>query len=106
MALSFVDGNVTTDGTEQNLFDITADNHFATWIFTHNMASGDSVTIKVYVYDNNATTLRLYESVTLTDAQSIPAMFIPFIPTKEYKVSIQRVAGTDRNYTWQRMQSS
>lgn len=105
MTLTFTDGNVTTDGTEQTLFDTTADALFATWLFTHNMASGDSITVKIYVYDNNATTLRLYETVALTDAQSDPAMFIPFIPTNEYKVSIQRTAGADRNYTWQRIQA-
>ena len=29
MVLSFTNGNVTTDGTEQSLWNITADKHFA-----------------------------------------------------------------------------
>jgi hypothetical protein len=104
MVLTYSHGNVTTDGSEQNLFDITSDSHFATWIFTHNMQSGDAVTIRVYVYDENTTTLRLYDLQGLVGVQSSPAIFIPFLPSRRYKVSIQRTAGTDRLYSWQRLQ--
>jgi len=106
MVLIFSNDTITTDGTEQDLFDITSDQHFATWLFTHNMQSGDTITIKVYVLDENAAVMRLYETQTVTGAQTDPAIFIPFIPTKQYKVSIQRTAGTDRSFNWMRIQSS
>ena len=104
MVLTFVDGTLTTTASEQNLFDVTADAHYATYIFTHNMASGDTVVIKIYVKDQNGATMRLYHTATLTGAQTDPAYFIPFLPTKQYKVSIQRTGGTDRAYTWQRVE--
>lgn len=103
MTLVFTNGTITTTASEQNLFDITTDNHFATYIFTHNMASGDAVTIRVYILDQNAAVMRLYRSRQLKDAQSIPSYFIPFLPTKQYRVSIQRDLGTDRAYTWQKI---
>lgn len=104
MALTFTDGTITTNATEQNLFDTTADAIFASWIFTHNMASGDTVVIRIYVKDQNALVMRLYDSATLSNAQSLPAFYIPPLGTKEYKVTIQRTAGTDRAYTWQRIE--
>jgi hypothetical protein len=105
MVLSYANGTTTTDGSEQTLFDITSDAHFATWIFAHNMQAGDSIVIKVYVYDDNAATYRVYETQTLSGVQSLgTATFSPFVPTRRYKVSIQRIAGTDRAYTWMRIQ--
>lgn len=103
MALTFTDGTITTSASEQNLFDVTADAHYATHIFLHNMTASETFVIKVYVKDQNATTMRLYHTGTLTGVQSDPAYFIPFLPTKQYRVSIQRTAGTDRAVTWQRI---
>ena len=105
MVVQFFDGSETTDGTEQNLFDITADKHFALWLFTHNMLSGDKIQVRVNVKDQNTTTMRKYIDTEIADAQTKPAFFIPFVPTKQYKVSIQRTAGTDRLYTWQRIEA-
>ena len=104
MATNFFDNNITTTASEQNLFDITGDAHYATYIFTHNMASGDNITIKVYVKDQNGSAMRLFDTITLQDAQANPAYFISFLPAKQYKVSIQRISGTDRNFTWQRIE--
>jgi len=106
MVLTFSNGTITTTASEQNLFDITADSHFATWVFTHNLQAADTVVLKVYVYDENGTTMRLYETETISGVQADPSIFIPFIPTKQYRVSIQRTAGSDRAVTWQRIQST
>lgn len=68
------------------------------------MIAGDTVVIKVYVKDQNGATMRVLYNKTLTDAQTNePAYFIPFVATKQYRVTIQRTAGTDRAYTWQRI---
>ena len=40
MVLSFTNGNVTTDGTEQTVWNVTADKHFAGWLFLNNMEIG------------------------------------------------------------------
>lgn len=105
MGLTFTDGSQASTTSEADLFDITLDAHFATWIFTHNMASGDILVIRVYTQDTNASaTMRLFDAFTLQGAQTKPAYFIPFLATKQYKVTIQRTGGTDRTYTWQRIE--
>jgi hypothetical protein len=106
MALSFTDGNVTTNGTEQTIWDITADKHFAGWIFTDNMTATETISIKVWVQDTNDTaTLKKYVDTEITGAQGTPAFFIPYVPTKQHKVTIQRTAGTDRTFYWQRAEA-
>ncbi len=104
MTLIFTDGTITTSASEQNLFDTTTDRHFATWLFFHNQQSGDVFTVKVYVKDQNGATMRIYEnrSIAFSDVSGNPAVFIPPVPTKQYKVSIQRTSGVDRAVTWQR----
>lgn len=104
MVVTFFDGTITTTTTAQNLFDISADRHYATWIHTHNMTAIDSIEIKTLVRDQNANVMRVYNTTTLTGVQDDPSFFIPYIPTKQYRVTIRRLAGTDRAYTWQRVE--
>ena len=106
MVLTHFNGTITTNATEQNLFDITTGpKHFATWIFSHNMATGDKVQIRVYAYDENGTTQRKYIDTELADGQTDPAFFIPFIPSTQYRVTIQRTLGTDRAFPWVRAEA-
>ena len=102
MTIIFTSGTITTTASEQTIWDITADNHFAGWIHAHNMVASDVVVIKVYVKDQNAGTMRLYVTQTLSNAQTEPAFHIPFVPTKQHKVTIQRTGGADRAFTWLR----
>ena len=108
MGLSFTDGNITSSASEQTIFNISADEHFASWIFCHNMTGADVITIKVYVRDNNTgpTDMKVYisKSVAAADVSAAPSIFIPFVSTKQYKVTIQRTGGSDRNYTWSRVE--
>jgi len=104
MALTFTDGTITSTTSEVDIFDVTADAHYACWIFAHNMAAGDTMVFKVYVKDQNGTTMRVWVQKTLTDAQTNePAFFVPFVATKQYKISIQKTVGTNRAFTWQRI---
>jgi len=101
MALNSFDGNVTTNATEQNLFDITALRHFATWVYLDKLGTGDSVQIRVSILDpNDANQTKRYIDVLVSDAQANPAFYIPWVPTGQYIVSIQKVTGTDRVVTW------
>ena len=101
MALQSFDGNITTSGAEQDLFDITSLNHFATWVYLDNLLNGDSVQIRVYIQDpNDSAIMKKYIDVLISDAQSTPSFYIPWVPTNQYQVTIQRTAGVDRNVTW------
>lgn len=104
MVVTFFDGTTTSNTTGINLFDISADRHYATWIHTHNMAAVDKIEIKTYVRDQNANVMRVYSTAILEGQQDDPAFFIPYIPCKQYRVTIKRLAGTDRAYTWQRVE--
>lgn len=101
MALNSFDGNITTNAGVTNLFDITALRHFATWIYLDNLIGGDSVQIRVEIQDpNDASSMKRYIDVLISDAQANPAFYIPWVPTQQYRVSIQRITGTDKVITW------
>ena len=94
------DGNETTNGSEQILFTQSSVNHYAAYIYTQNMQAGDELTIRVFVLDDDGVALRKYLDIALSGVQLSPAVFIPFIPTGQYRLTIQRTGGVDRNYNW------
>ena len=100
----FTDVNITSTGSEANIFDITTEAHHAFYLFTHNMENGDNITIRIYILDSEGTTMRKIDTIILEDAQSDPSWFYPFLPAQQYRVSIQRNAGTDRSYNWTRVE--
>lgn len=104
MTITFTDGTTTSNATGINLFDISADRHYATWIFTHNMAAADILEVKVFVRDQNSNVMRSYTTEKIEGVQNDPSFFIPYLPTKQYRVTIRRVAGSDKAYTWQRIE--
>ena len=106
MAITYTDGTITTSSSEQTIFDITGDKHFATWLFCHNMTSAEKMVVKVYVKDQNSTTMRQYDTATLSGDLPSDGFYIPFVTTKEYRVTIQRTAGSDKAFTWQRVEVS
>jgi len=104
MTLTTTSGSTTSTSSEANLFDITGTAHYATEIFLHNMTATETIVLKVYFKDDNGATMRLYKTITLSGVQAEPAGFISFLPARQYKVTIQRTAGSDRAYTWDRIE--
>lgn len=82
--------------------------HYSTWIFFNNLQTGDSFEIVIYVNDPNATAAeRIYDRFTVNGSQTNkPATFIPFIPTDSYRITAQKLAGTDREIRWVRYESN
>lgn len=104
MALTQTPGSLTVDGTEKNLFasQVTLQ-HYACWIFLHNMGATDVLTIRIYVNDEQSTdTERLYIEDTYSGTQDVPSIFLPFVPTDSYRVTAQRDAGSFTTLTWAR----
>jgi hypothetical protein len=102
VTITFTNGSITSTSSEQTICDISGDEHYSLWIFTHNMTTSETVRIKVYVFDSNTSTLRIYEDQTISGVQAKPAYYIPWIPAREFKVTIQRTAGSDKAYSWLR----
>jgi len=63
MTITFTDGSLTISTSEQTLWDITGNYHYGVWVFLHNMATGDQFTIKLYSKDQNAATMRIYDTI-------------------------------------------
>jgi len=106
MTLNFTSGSITSSASEQTIFDVTANEHYASFIFTQNMTASETIIIRIYVLDSNTATMRLYEEQSISGVQADPAYFVPFVPAQEYKVTIQRTAGSDKSYTWLRTEVS
>jgi hypothetical protein len=106
MVLSFTNGNVTTDGTEQSLWNITADKHFAGWIFLNNMGVNEVISVRIYVQDeNDSASLKKYIDTSISGSQGTPAFFIPYVPSKQHKVTVQLTAGSNIVLYWQRAEA-
>ena len=106
MGITETHGTVTTDGTLQQLFSVSALKHYAFAISCHNMALGDTLEVEVSGYDDQNTTLRVWVDFTLTDAQNQAWIWVPYITSSQYRVRIKRLAGTDRAYGWTRFEVS
>ena len=87
--------------------------HYSAWIHLDNMASGDTVVIRTYKWEPNGSAYSLYEEKTVRysdlkgkESTDMPAVFLPFIPTEKYKVTIEQTAGTLRQYPWELFKTS
>lgn len=104
MALTWITGNTTTDGTEQTISTQTDSAEYQLWLDLHNLAAGDELEVRIYTQDNlSDTTYRLsmpvmvFQGINLT----IPHVYSPPLPADcGWRASIKRTAGTDRNYKW------
>jgi len=92
----------TMDGTEQVLFENTELSEYAGHVFLDKMESGDSITIRLYIRDEEDGQYKLYDEYTYTDAQSKPCIYIkPIIGKVGLRVTAQQTAGTYKTITHQ-----
>lgn len=106
MVLSFdANGSQSVTSSETDLFTaVTSLKTYFCYVSCHNMASGDIFVIRTYVKDENTSTTRvLYKDIiTYGLIQNQPIYFVPPVPTNSFKVTIQKLSGTDRTFTWVR----
>ena len=98
MVLAFTAGTYTTTSSEANMFsDVVADKAHGVLIFLHNMTASETFVFKIWLYDPNGTpAFRLFDEITISGVQAKPARYIPFIPSRQYRITVQRTAGSDR----------
>lgn len=104
------EGSTLTDGTEQVLATITANKYLQFSINLTPMASGDTLKVFVYKKVKSTGTLARFHVETYTDAETTdPESPVkdsgPFWSPNQFRVSIQRTAGTDRTYDWEILES-
>jgi hypothetical protein len=94
-------GTVTTDGTEQTL---TTQTTPAVYVFSFsalNMVNGDAVEVRIYTKMLSGDAYEQMYCVTYVHGQSDEGKLSEPVPVDiDYKVTIKRVAGTDRAYKW------
>lgn len=89
------------DGTEQTVEESTLMAEIEGWIDLANMASGDTVVIRIYAKIKSGGTYRQYDSTTYTDAQTNPAIHIIKLPAKyAYKTTLQQTTGSNRTFDY------
>jgi hypothetical protein len=97
-------GDLTADGTEQTVWDVTNNKWFSGYVDLENMAASDIVTLKRYikVRSTGVATLVLEWSETYNDAQTAKKIiyFAPEPSDVEYKVTLTQSAGTNRVFPW------
>lgn len=102
-------GSVTlTDNNETELFNVSSIKHYATWLHVNQMVAGDKLVVRVFVFDDTGTIQRKYLDVEIVGAQTVPAIFIPFVPSGQYRVTIQQTepfAGPFHTYNFQRYET-
>lgn len=102
-------GTVTlVNNNETDLFNVSTIKHYATWLHVNQMVAADILIVRVYVYDDTTLTQRKYLDVQISGSQTVPAIFIPFVPSSQYRVTIQMTApfgGPFHAFTFQRYET-
>ncbi|MEM2284557.1 MAG: hypothetical protein QXL29_08150 [Zestosphaera sp.] len=94
-------GSITTDGTEQTIFEYTGLAMLSGYIDLSNMADGDTITINTYAKIKEDGEYKRYGSDTFTGKQEAPALYFPpRLTAYAYKVTIQQTAGTFKTFDY------
>jgi hypothetical protein len=88
-------------GTEHTLYNPTTSKWFSGYVDLSNMASGDTVEIRIYLIVKTAGAYVQYNLTTFTDAQTDDLLHIPSLPSDiGWKLTLKQTAGTGRAFDW------
>lgn len=95
------EGTTTTDGTEQTLVTDTTNKIYVFKIDTAAMVNLDELEVRIKTIVRSAGTERVAYFVVYRNIQGQPIKLSPPLPEDiSCKVTIKRIAGTDRAYPW------
>lgn len=90
------------DGTEQTLFESTEIGEYSGYIFLDDLASGDTIELRVYVKDKNDDSYKKWIEDGYTGSLTTPAVRLePMIGSRGVKITAKQTAGTFREITHQ-----
>ena len=101
--LSPLEGEITADGSEQTLVEVTdaAPFKFSGWVSLSNMQDGDQVKITSYVKLCPDCGWEVFESNVYSDSQDKPAVYHVEVTGKYgVKVTLQQTAGAYRSFKY------
>lgn len=102
MTLTFTAGTKSVTASETDIFTIlTTQNYYGIYLFVNNMASGHTVDVKIYIWDNTDSVYRLLDTHQFIGVQTDTAKFIPLLPLRRFKVTVQRTGGSDFNMNYE-----
>ncbi|MEM2196406.1 MAG: hypothetical protein QW290_04945 [Sulfolobales archaeon] len=94
-------GSITTDGTEQTMFEYIGLAMLSGYVDLSNMTDGDTVVIKTFVKIREDGEYKKYAEETFTGRQESPALyFIPRLTAYAYKVVIHQTAGSFKTFDY------
>ena len=110
MVLTLAQSGAVTivNNNETELFNVSSIKHYATWLHVNQMVAGDKLVVRVYVQDDQTPISRKYLDVEIVGSQTVPAIFIPFVPSSSYRVTIQQTepfGGPFHTYNFQRYET-
>jgi len=102
MAVEWVEGTLTADGTEQTVVEVTTENNVDGFIDFSEMQAGDVVKIRLYGIIKPGGTWRMYEDAEFSGPSAKPLVYVHRRPTRYgWKVTLQQTAGTYRSFDYQ-----
>jgi hypothetical protein len=92
---------IIADGTEQTLLEYLGTARISGNIDLHNMANGDTVTIKVYIKVKEDQPYTLHASDTYENIQDLPILHIlPTLSGVATKITLQQTSGTYKSFSY------
>ena len=104
MGLNFYAGSQASTTSEANFFAVTVSGHHSFKINLTPMQAGDKIRINVYDYDATGAAYVLEDQYEFENVQAFPHYSTHWVCSQQYKVTIQRLAGTDRTYNYTRLE--
>lgn len=95
-------GTKSVTASETDIFTIiTTQNYYGLYVFVNNMGASHTVDIRIYIWDNTDSVYRLLDTHTFTGVQTDTAKFIPLLPLRRAKITVQRTGGSDFNMNYE-----
>lgn len=89
------------NGTEQTIFENMELGEYSGYIFLDDMQAGDTITIRVYIKDEEDEAYKLWDSSEYNNVQTKPTTRIPPLAGKVgIKITARQTAGSYREITY------
>ena len=101
--VTLIPGSTAVSTTEVDLFTpVTVTKTYGCTIYVDPVGASDEFIFKQYVYDQTAAAYKLEKKHTVKGSQTLLSLIFNPVATSRYKVTGQKISGTDRTFNWER----